>query len=60
MEFVAELSCSHNSSFERALQMVDAAAAAGATAIKLQTWDKMVVDRAYTIPSGPWAGINLA
>ncbi len=58
---VAELSCSHTGSLQRARDLVTAAAAAGANAIKLQTWtpDTMVVDPSAVIESGPWAGRNM-
>ena len=59
---LAELSANHEGSLEAALELVRAAAAAGAHAVKLQTWSRhrMVLDRGYVIPRGPWAGRNLA
>ena len=63
---VAEMSGNHNHSLERALEIVDAAARAGASAIKLQTYtaDTMTLDvdrGAFTIedPNSLWAGQTL-
>ena len=58
---VAELAASHNGSLQRALQLVDAAADAGADGLKIQTWstDSMVGDKDYVVPDGPWAGQRL-
>lgn len=58
LEIVAELSANHLGSLDRALKIVDAAAEAGATHVKLQTWspDTMCIDRSYTLQHGPWAG----
>jgi N-acetylneuraminate synthase len=58
---VSELSCNHLGSFERAAQIVEAAAHAGADGIKFQVWeqDTMCIDPAYTLNHGPWAGRTL-
>lgn len=60
---IAEMSGNHNQSLDRALQIVDAAADAGAHAVKLQTYtaDTMTLDvdgPAFTItdPESLWAG----
>jgi pseudaminic acid synthase len=63
---IAEMSGNHNQSLERALAIVDAAADAGAHAIKLQTYtaDTITIDvhsGAFTIgdPDSLWSGRNL-
>ncbi|MCP9823598.1 pseudaminic acid synthase [Cyanobium sp. L1E-Cus] len=63
---IAEMSGNHNQSLERALAIVDAAAHAGAHAIKLQTYtaDTMTLDvrgGSFEIsdPDSLWAGQNL-
>jgi N-acetylneuraminate synthase len=61
---ICELSGSHNGSLERALLMLDAAAATGADAIKLQTYtaDTITLDDDgpdFLIESGLWAGRRL-
>jgi len=63
---IAEMSGNHNQSLDRALAIVDAAAAAGADAIKLQTYtaDTMTLDidaPGFVIddPKSPWAGRQL-
>jgi N-acetylneuraminate synthase len=59
---VAELSCNHLGSLDRALAIVDAAAKAGANGFKMQCWTAgtMCLDRSYTLDSGPWKGRRLA
>jgi len=61
MKFISELSGNHLGSIERAFDIVEAAADAGATHFKLQTFspEQMVGDRNYVIPDGPWAGRTL-
>ena len=57
LAIVAEMSCNHLGSLDRAFAIVDAAANAGATHVKLQCWTPgtMCVSD-YVIPSGPWRG----
>jgi N-acetylneuraminate synthase len=63
---IAEMSGNHNRSLDRALELVDAAAAAGAHALKLQTYtaDTITIDarqNEFTIgdKGSLWAGKNL-
>ena len=60
---IAEMSGNHNQSLDRALAIVDAAATAGADAIKLQTYtaDTITVKGAYTIKDNNslWQGKEL-
>lgn len=57
---VAELSANHLGSLSRARALVDCAAAAGADAIKLQTFTpEQMVDPGSTMTSGPWAERDL-
>ncbi|MGB0748812.1 MAG: pseudaminic acid synthase [Magnetospiraceae bacterium] len=61
---VAELSGNHNHALDRALALVDSAAAAGAHAVKLQTYtpDTLTLDSdkpEFVLQAGPWAGQRL-
>ncbi len=61
---VAEMSANHNQEFDRAVRIVEAAAEAGADAIKLQTYrpDTLTIDsdkEPFQIKEGPWAGRTL-
>ena len=61
---IAELSGNHNGRLERALALIDAAADAGADAVKLQTYtaDTITLDHdgpGFLIESGLWAGRTL-
>jgi pseudaminic acid synthase len=63
---IAEMSGNHNQSLERALEIVDAAAAAGAHALKIQTYtpDTMTLnlrsgDFVINDPNSLWAGRSL-
>ncbi len=63
---VAEMSGNHNQSLERALEIIDAAAASGAHAVKLQTYtadtltlDVEMPDFVISEESSPWHGRRL-
>lgn len=61
---VAELSANHNGNLDRALDIITAAAEAGADAIKFQLYDpdRLAEDRGgrdKVLAEGPWSGMSL-
>jgi len=63
-KIIAEMSSSHQQSFQKALMIVRAAAEAGADALKVQmfTPDDMTVnstDKMYRVLTGQWSGMTL-
>ncbi|MBF9032824.1 pseudaminic acid synthase [Rhodobacterales bacterium HKCCE2091] len=61
---VAEMSGNHNHDIERAIRIIDAAKAAGANAVKLQTYtaDTITIDHdapEFTVKGGLWDGRRL-
>jgi N-acetylneuraminate synthase len=61
VRLIAELSCNHQGTLARARELVHAAALAGASGIKLQTWTPGTMTAApHVLLKGPWAGRELS
>jgi pseudaminic acid synthase len=61
---VAEVSCNHAGSFDRAMRMIEAAKGAGADAVKFQAYEAGTItldsdNEDFIIKGGPWAGQRL-
>jgi pseudaminic acid synthase len=58
---IAEVSCNHNGSFPEARKIIEAAGAAGADAVKLQTYTADTITRNFKgmLEGTMWAGMDL-
>ncbi len=58
---IAEISCNHNGDFDEARKIIEAAADAGADAVKLQTYTADTITRNYKgmLEGTMWAGMDL-
>lgn len=58
---IAEISCNHNGNFDEARRIIEAAAQAGADAVKLQTYKANTITRDFkgSLEGTMWAGTDL-